>query len=163
MDLSEVAAIAGKGGLFHVLKPSRSGMIVETLDEQKKKMMVNMNQRVSVLKEVSIYTTDAEGAVPLEDVFQKIHEEFGDDPDVDTSDDEELKAFLKHIVPEYDESRVYVSDMKKLVNWYSILLKYAPDALKNIDSEKEKEEVSEEPASAEATSENSETTTEDNE
>jgi len=143
MDLSEIAAIAGKGGLFHVLKPSRSGMIVETLDEQKKKMMVNMNHRVSVLKEVSIYTTDAEGAVPLEDVFQKIHEEFGDDPGVDTSDDEELKAFLKHIVPEYDESRVYTSDMKKLVNWYNILLKYAPDVLeegKSEDSDKTKEE-----------------------
>ncbi|WKN41469.1 DUF5606 family protein [Tunicatimonas pelagia] len=139
MDLSEIAAIAGKGGLFHVLKPSRSGMIVESLDEQKKKMMVNMNQRVSVLKEVSIYTTDAEGAVPLEDVFQKIHEEFGDDPGVDTSDGEELKAFLKHVVPEYDESRVYVSDMKKLVNWYSILLKYAPEAVQPPDELQEKE------------------------
>ncbi|MGB3587964.1 MAG: DUF5606 domain-containing protein [Tunicatimonas sp.] len=166
MDLSEVAAIAGKGGLFHVLKPSRSGMIVETLDEQRKKMMVNMNQRVSVLKEVSIYTTDAEGAVPLEDVFQKIHEEFGDDPDVDTSDDEELKAFLKHVVPEYDESRVYVSDMKKLVNWYSILLKYAPDVLEDDKAEEndkaeEEEKKSDQPESNQSTAENPETATDE--
>lgn len=160
MDLSEIAAIAGKGGLFHVLKPSRSGMIVETLDEQKKKMMININQRVSVLKEVSIYTTDAEGAVPLEDVFQKIHEEFGDDPGVDTSDGEELKAFLKHIVPEYDESRVYISDMKKLVNWYSILLKYAPDVLENNEPEEEKSEGE---APTQPTSEDSAVTSEETE
>jgi len=142
MDLSEIAAIAGKGGLFHVLKPSRSGMIVETLDDQKKRMMVNINQRVSVLKEVSIYTTSGEGAVPLEEVFQTIYEEFGDDPGVDTSDGEELKAFLKHVVPDYDESRVYVSDMKKLVNWYTILLEKAPEVLKPQEDEKESAEDS---------------------
>lgn len=145
MELSEIAAIAGKGGLFHVLKPSRSGMIVETLDDQRKRMMVNINQRVSVLKEVSIYTTSGEGAVPLEEVFQKIYEEFGDDPGVDTSDGEELKAFLKHIVPDYDESRVYVSDMKKLVNWYTILLKEAPEVFTPQKDEKEATKDSEKP------------------
>lgn len=160
MELSEIAAIAGKGGLFHVLKPSRSGMIVETLDEQRKRMMVNINQRVSILKEVSIYTTSGEGAVPLEEVFQKIYEEFGDDPGVDTSDGEELKAFLKHVVPDYDESRVYVSDMKKLVNWYTILLEQAPEVLSPQEDKKESAKDSEKPeatasadASAEATEE----------
>ncbi|MEM9676119.1 MAG: DUF5606 domain-containing protein [Bacteroidota bacterium] len=154
MEISEIAAIAGKGGLFHVLKPSRAGMIVETLDDQKKRMMVNINQRVSVLKEVSIYTTSGEGAVPLEEVFQKIYEEFGDDPGVDTSDSEDLKAFLKHVVPDYDESRVYASDMKKLVNWYTILLKQAPEVLEPQEDEKESTEDSENPeatSSADAT------------
>jgi hypothetical protein len=156
MDLSEIASIAGKGGLFHVLKPSRSGMIVETLDDQKKRMMVNINQRVSVLKEVSIYTTSGEGAVPLEEVFQKIFEEFGDDPGVDTSDGEELKAFVKHIVPDYDESRVYVSDMKKLVNWYTILLEQAPEVLSPQEDEKDSTDDTEKPeatVSADATEE----------
>lgn len=143
MELSEIASIAGKGGLFHVLKPSRAGMIVETLDDQKKRTMVNINQRVSILKEVSIYTTSGEGAVPLEEVFQKIYEEFGDDPGVDTSDGEELKAFLKHVVPDYDESRVYVSDMKKLINWYTILLEQAPEVLTPQEDEKESTEDSE--------------------
>lgn len=123
-----------------MLKPTRTGMVIESLDDQPKKMVIGANQRVSVLKEVSIYTTSAEGAEPLEDVFYKIHEEFGDDPGVDTSDGEELKAFLKHIVPDYDESRVYVSDMKKLVNWYHILLKHAPEVLTPENSSAEKKE-----------------------
>lgn len=159
MELSEIASVTGKGGLFRVLKPTRTGMIIETLDEQQKKMVIGVNQRVSVLKEVSIYTTSADGAVPLEDVFQKIYAEFGDDPGVDTSDGEELKAFLKHVVPDYDEGRVYVSDMKKLVNWYSILLQYAPEVLKPAE-EKEEEKSKEESAPAETSKEDTAPTAE---
>ncbi|MDF9795137.1 hypothetical protein OKW21_000400 [Catalinimonas alkaloidigena] len=135
MDLNEIASISGKGGLFHIVKPTRSGVIVESLDEQKKKLVIGANHRVSVLKEVSIYTTDTEGSVPLEEVFKKIHEEFGDDPGVDTSDAEELKAFTKHIIPDYDEERVYPSDMKKLVNWYGVLLQYAPEVFEQKEEE----------------------------
>ncbi|WKN32290.1 DUF5606 domain-containing protein [Porifericola rhodea] len=144
MDLNEIASISGKGGLFHIVKPTRSGVIVESLDDQKKKLVIGANHRVSVLKEVSIYTTDAEGAVPLEDVFKKIHDEFGDDPGVDTSDSEELKAFTKHVIPEYDEERVYPSDMKKLVNWYKILLQYAPEIFEDKKEEGETEDKTEE-------------------
>lgn len=144
MDFSEIASISGKGGLYHIVKPTRTGMIVETLDDQKKKMVVGANNRVSVLKEVSIYTTDAEGSVPLEDVFAKIHEEFGDDPGVDTSDTEELRAFTKHVVPEYDEDRVYPSDMKKLVSWYKILLAQAPQVFEKKDEAQTSEEKPEE-------------------
>lgn len=143
MDFSEIASISGRGGLFYILKPTRTGMVVETLDEQKKKMVVGANHRVSVLQEVSIYTTDAEGSVPLKDVFFKIHEEFGDDPGVDTSDAEELRAFTRHIIPEYDEERVYPSDMKKLVSWYKILLQQAPEVLEKKAEDKPAEEKAE--------------------
>ena len=129
MDLSKIASIAGKGGLFRIMKPTRTGVIVEPLNDQKKKLVIGANYRVSVLQEVSIYTTDGEGSIPLEEVFAKIQQEFGDDPGVDTSDAEELKAFLKHVVPNYDTERVYTSDMKKLVNWYNILSQHAPEVL----------------------------------
>lgn len=129
MTFSEIASIAGRGGLFHILKPTRSGVIVETLDDQQKKMVIGASQRVSILREVSIYTTDAEDSEPLENVMRKIHAEFNGDPGVDTSDGEELKAFLKHVVPNYDTERVYTSDMKKLVNWYKILVAFAPEVL----------------------------------
>lgn len=149
MNLSEIASITGKGGLFHILKPTRGGVIVETLDEQKKKMVLGASHRVSVLKEVSIYTTDSEGSVPLEVIFQKIYEEFGDDPGVESSSDiEELKAFLQHVLPQYDEDRVYPSDMKKLINWYNILYKFAPEVLKTKNKAK-----TEEPAQTEETPE----------
>ncbi len=139
MTFSEIASIAGKGGLFHILKPTRSGVIVETLDDQQKKLVIGANQRVSILKEVSIYTTGTEDSVSLEDVMVKIHEEFDGDPGVDTSDNEELKAFLKHVIPDYDIERVYVSDMKKLVNWYKILVARAPEVL--VKNEEKTEET----------------------
>lgn len=143
MNLNEIASIAGKGGLFHIIKPTRGGVIVETLDEQKKKMVMGTNHRVSILKEVSIYTTDSEGSVPLEEVFQRIYSEFGDDPGVDTSSDQdEMKAFLKHVIPDYDEERVYPSDMKKLIAWYKILYQYAPEVLKKEEEKPEEEQKS---------------------
>jgi hypothetical protein len=130
MEYNEIASVAGKGGLFKVVKPTRSGVILESLDNQKKKIVANATQRISVLSDISIYTTDQEDSRSLSNVLHTIYTEFGDDPGVDsTSDNDELKAFLKHVLPEYDESRVYPSDIKKLVSWYKILHREAPDLL----------------------------------
>ena len=139
MDFSDLAAVSGKGTLFRIINPTRTGVILESLDEHKKKMVATMHNKVSVLSEISIYTTDSEGATPLEDVMRKIHAEFDGDTDLDkNSSSEELKSFLKFILPDYDESRVYVSDIKKVVSWYDQIIKQAPDLLN------QKEETSEE-------------------
>lgn len=128
MTLSDIATISGKGGLFKVLAPTKSGVILESLDDAKSKIVATTNHRLSLLNEISIYTTTKEGTVGLEDVLKKIHKEFNDDLGVDlNSDASELKAFMKAILPEYDEDRVYVSDIKKLVRWYGSILKYAPE------------------------------------
>ncbi len=157
MTFSEIASIAGRGGLFHILKPTRSGVIVETLDDQQKKMVVSANQRVSILREVSIYTTGAEESIPLEDVLRKIHAEFDGDPGVDTSDAEELKSFLKHVIPNYDTDRVYTSDMKKLVNWYKILVAHAPEVLVEEGESTEEADVSSDTQSTTASPEEAST------
>jgi len=126
MELKDLAAVAGKGGLFKILKPTRSGLILEGLEDGKK-LVTGPHQRVSVLSDISIYTNDVDKTVPLEDAFKVIFKEFGEDPGVDTSSDkDELFAFLKHVIPDYDEERVYASDVKKLVSWYKLLLKAAP-------------------------------------
>jgi hypothetical protein len=128
MKLSEIASVSGKGGLFKVVASTKSGLILESLDESKSKLVATGNQRISILHEISIYTTTKEGTVALEDVLKKIHGSFGNDPGVDAeSDPGELKAFLKSVLPEFDEDRVYVSDIKKLVKWYGILTKWAPE------------------------------------
>jgi hypothetical protein len=128
MTLADIATIAGKGGLYKILKPTKSGMILESLDDAKTKIVATPNHRLSVLSEISIYTTTKEGTVALLDVLKKIQAEYGNDPGLDeTADNAELKAFLKSILPEFDETRVYVSDIKKLVKWYSILLMHAPE------------------------------------
>ncbi|MEP1095494.1 MAG: DUF5606 domain-containing protein [Cyclobacteriaceae bacterium] len=139
MEFSDIASVSGKGGLFKIVSPTRTGVILESLDEHKKKMVASVHNKVSVLSEISIYTTDSEGAVPLEDVMRKIHKEFSGDTDLDkNSDAEELKSFLKFILPDYDETRVYTSDIKKLVNWYNQLVVEAPDVLEEKKKEKTK-------------------------
>jgi hypothetical protein len=128
MELSEIASISGKGGLFKVLKPGKSGVLLESLDATKARIVASATQHLSVLSEISIYTTTKEGTVALEDVLKKIHKDFNDDLGVDgNSEANELKAFLKSVLPEYDENRVYVSDIKKLVKWYTTLLEQAPE------------------------------------
>ena len=130
MELKEIASVSGKGGLYKVLKPTKSGVILEALDESKSKLVASATQRLSLLNEISIYTTDKEGTVSLESVLKKINLDFGKDLGVDQeSDPAELKAFLKSVLPDYDEDRVYVSDIKKLVKWYSVLSHYAPEVL----------------------------------
>jgi len=140
MEFSEIASVSGKGGLYKIVSPTRNGVILESLDAEKKKLVAGLRMKVSVLSDISIYTTDSEGAVPLEDLMKKIHKEFdGDTGLTSSSDPEELKSFLKHVLPNYDEDKVYVSDMKKLVTWYNKIASDFPDVLT-----KEKEEKTEE-------------------
>ena len=128
MDLKDVASIAGKGGLYKVVKPTKSGVILETLDDSKKKLVANANSRVSILKEISIYTTTAEGTVLLEDVFKTMFEKFGDTLPVKPKDDSKtLLKFLGEIVPEFDDEKVYPSDAKKVVTWYNLLFQHYPE------------------------------------
>ena len=130
MKLSEIATVSGKGGLFKIVAPTKSGVILESLDEAKTKVVATTTSKLSLLHEISIYTTTKEGTVPLQEVLRKIHSEYGNDLGVDAnSDGTELKAFLKSILPDFDEDRVYTSDMKKLVKWYEIITKYAPEIL----------------------------------
>ena len=144
MDYSDIASVSGKGGLFKIVKPTRTGVILESLDEKKAKLVAGAAQRVSVLSDISIYTTDQKGSVPLGDVFGKIYEEFEGELGVtSTSDPEELKAFIKHIfilrqTNANDATRVYVSDIKKVVNWYSAIFSNVPELL----TEKKEEEPS---------------------
>jgi len=130
MDFKELATVSGKPGLYKVLKPTRSGVILESLDGKKSKLVAGMSQRVSILSDISIYTLTEEGAEPLKSVMQKIEKEFSGDLGLDSNpDDAELRAFMKHILPEVDEARVYVSDIKKLISWYSLIKAQAPETL----------------------------------
>ncbi|HEY4652751.1 MAG TPA: DUF5606 domain-containing protein [Pontibacter sp.] len=122
IDLRQVAAISGMNGLYRVVAPTRTGVIVESLSEKPQRLVAQARQRMSLLDEISIYTTDEETTVPLAEVFDRIHEKFGDDlPLSEKPADHEYKAFMEAVLPDFDEERVYVSDMKKLANWYKIV------------------------------------------
>ncbi|MCS6967819.1 MAG: DUF5606 domain-containing protein [Cytophagales bacterium] len=126
MDLTNIAAISGKPGLYRVIKPTRTGVIVESIDQQRKRFAVGMNSRVSVLKEVAIYAYNAEGSVPLAEVLQKMHQWQGEIP-MPNASAEELMAFMEALLPEFDRQRVYPSDIKKLISWFKILSAFEPE------------------------------------
>jgi hypothetical protein len=124
-ELQQIAAISGKGGLYRVVKPTRSGVILETIDGTNKKIVANAQSRVSLLKEISIYTTSAQKTVLLEEVLMAINAKYPEVlPVTSKSSDTELYSFLAEIVPEFDQERVYASDIKKLVTWYNILIEH---------------------------------------
>ena len=139
MELKDIAAVSGKPGLYKIVKPTRSGLILESLDDKKSKIVTGPQHRVSLLHEISIYTEDYDKTIPLQDLFITIKKEFEDDPGVDAkSDPDELKAFMSHIAPDYDRDRVYVSDIKKLVSWYLILFRQAPEVMEETNEPDEK-------------------------
>lgn len=128
MTLKDIASVSGKGGLFRILGTSRSGFILESLDEQKARSVTPVSAKVSVLEEISIYTTTAEGTVSLLHVLQEVRKTFnGQLPVNPESAPEQLRGFLSQILPEHDHQRVYISDIKKLVRWYGILTACAPE------------------------------------
>lgn len=128
MKLREIVAIAGKPGLYRVFKPTRTGMIVETLDAKRTKLIVSASERISVLQEIGIYTTNAQESEPLPEVFQRIKAKYGFEIKVGDQP-AELFGFLEEVLPEYDRSRVYPSDVRKLAAWYKLIVQFAPEAL----------------------------------
>ncbi len=128
LNFDEIVSIAGKGGLYKILKPTKNGYIVEELKESRKKLVLGSNHRVSLLKEISIYTTDTEGAVALREVYAEIQKKYKIELPVDAKEDSDaLFSFLKEVVPNFDSEKVYQSDVKKLVSWYGIITQEDPE------------------------------------
>ena len=76
MELKDVAAVSGKPGLFKVVKQTRTGLVLESLDGKQTKLITGPHHRVSLLHEISLYTTEYDKTVPLQEIFAKINEEF---------------------------------------------------------------------------------------
>lgn len=120
MSLDKILSITGKPGLYKLIAQTRAGFIAESLLD-KKRLSVNVRQNVSVLSEIAIYTLTEE--VPLKKVFNIIKEHEKAQPTSVTAKDsnDKLEAYFFDILPEYDEDRVYVSDIKKIIQWYNLL------------------------------------------
>lgn len=140
-------SVSGQSGLFKFISQGRNGIIVESLSD-KKRTFINASHKVSPLSDISIFTGGDE--VSLKDVFKTIQQldEGTPVPDPKASPDK-LRKFMETILPEYDRERVYVSDIKKLVAWYSELLKF-----NLLDFEEEAEQNEEAKAGTPVESEN---------
>lgn len=118
-----ILSISGKPGLCRLIARGNSSLIVESLDEQKKRFTVGARDRVTALNDVSIYTDDED--VSLMQVFEsmKAHEDGKPvDIDVKKASKAELEAYVGEVLPNFDRDRVYPNDMKKLIQWYNILI-----------------------------------------
>ncbi len=121
MDLKKIVAISGYPEIFKIIKESRKGLIVESL-QTGKRMQAFLTYKISSLEDIAIFTED--GEVPLKEVFKKIWEKEnkGKAPDTKELSKEQIIEYFGQILPEYDRDRVYVSDMKKVLRWYNMLL-----------------------------------------
>jgi len=144
IKLKDILSISGKGGLFRFIAQARNGIVVESIEDNKRHV-APATARVSSLEDIAIFTEDEE--VPLADIFFMIHEKAeGKETLSHKSTTAELKAFFEELVPEYDQERVYVSDIKKVFQWYNQL--HSHNMLEVVEKEDadEKEDSESEPA-----------------
>ncbi|SRX55295.1 DUF5606 domain-containing protein [Aequorivita sp. CIP111184] len=121
MSLEKVLSIAGKPGLYKLKNQTRAGFLAESLLDGKT-INVSGRHNVSLLSEIAIYTLTEE--VPLRKVFEKISEKEGGKETIGhKASKEELEEYFFSVMPDYDEDRVYASDIKKVVQWYNMLVK----------------------------------------
>lgn len=122
MSLDKILAIAQKPGLFKLVTQTRTGFVAESLIDSKR-IAVNIRSNVSLLSEIAIYTLTEE--VPLKDVFKKIRtKENGNQTSIGHKESKDvLEEYFFDVLPDYDEDRVYPSDIKKVIRWYNLLQK----------------------------------------
>jgi hypothetical protein len=142
MSLKGIIAVGGMSGLYKIISQTKSGFVVEALIDQKK-TVVQSTQKISTLEDITLYTTS--GEKPLKDILLSMKEK--ENIPNPKSEPAELKKYFKTIVPDFDQERVYPSDIKKVILWFELL--------KEIISEEERD-------STQKISEGSETTSSSN-
>lgn len=141
MSLDKILSISGKPGLYQIVTQTRTGAVVESLID-KKRITVGAHSNISILSEIAIYTLTEE--VPLRDVLKKVKEKEDGKPTAISHKDSKdiLEEFFFEVLPDYDEDRVYPSDIKKVVQWYNLLQKN--NLLDSLEESKEDKKASEE-------------------
>jgi len=141
MDLKDILAFGGMGGLFELISKRQDGLIVKSLIDGKSKFASIRMHDFTPLESVTIYTVSEED-IELKKIFETMKQKSSELPVAHPkkNSSEELRSYFKSIVPDFDEDRVYTSDIKKLIKWYNIL-----DELGKVTID-EPEEITEEPA-----------------
>ncbi len=120
MELKDILAISGMPGLYKYVARSQRGVIVESLIDGKR-LNAAMASKMSALTEISMFTENED--VPLATVLTNIYNHTGGKEAVSHKESpEKIQAYMAEILPDYDRERVHLSDMKKLFQWYNILV-----------------------------------------
>lgn len=120
LTLEKILSISQKPGLYKMLTQTRSGIVAESLTDGKK-IAVNIRNNISILSEIAVFTLTED--LPLREVFLKIREKENSNPTAVShkASKDELEEYFFSVLPDYDEDRVYPSDIKKILQWYNIL------------------------------------------
>lgn len=146
--LKDILAISGQPGLYKLVSNAKNGIIVENL-ETGKRMPTYATAKVSALADIAIYTADGEDK-PLREVLKSIREKENGGIAIDPkAGNDELKTYFESVMPEYDKERVYVSDIKKVFQWYNTLQKLSMLDLLDEKAEEKTEEKTEAPINEE--------------
>jgi len=142
-DLAQILSVSGHHGLYKYVAQARNGIIVEGLADGQRSSL-DAHSRVNSLSDIAIYTS--EGELKLQEVFTKISEALaGAEAPTSKASSEQLKALFAKAVPNYDEDRFYVSHMKKVIDWYNEIVKYASlDFMTDEEREAEAKKAAEE-------------------
>ncbi len=143
MNLSGIISISGKPGLYKVVAQGKNSIIVESLIDNKR-VPAYATDRISALEDISIYTVESDK--PLVDIFADIYaKQEGKEAPSHKEDISVLRDYFEEILPDYDDERVYPSDIKKLFQWYNMLLK-SGNLTPEEPAEEEKKEKAKKPA-----------------
>jgi hypothetical protein len=137
MDLTKILSITGKPGLYQMIAQTKTGMVVESLEDGKR-FTAFAHQRISSLEEISIFTYGED--MPLKEVFKKMQERLQDAPAPDPKgSDAELTEFFGDMVEDYDQERVYPSHIRKILSWYQLLTEKGMLEFEEEEKEQEQE------------------------
>jgi hypothetical protein len=146
MVLKDILAISGEPGLFKFIAQGKNAIIVEHL-ETKKRSSAYGSAKVSSLEDISIFTDEED--LPLGKVFDIIYDKNGGAPVIDhKSDPQALKSWFEEILPDYSRDKVYVSDIRKIAQWYNIMQSLDMLVKEEPEEKKEQDDVTEENTSA---------------
>lgn len=141
MSFKKILAISGKPGLYELKIQTRTGFVAESLLDGKR-ITVGLRNNVSLLSEIAVYTYNEE--VKLAEVFKAIATKENEGLAISHKEDGgKLMSYFREIMPEFDEDRVYLSDIKKIINWYNMLQPKGFVSLEKLSEEDDTEQDSE--------------------
>ncbi|MDQ3016151.1 MAG: DUF5606 domain-containing protein [Bacteroidota bacterium] len=134
MKLENIVSVSGLGGLFKLLGTRSNGLLIESFETGKRQFVSIRKHQFTPLVSIGIYTyTDV---VNLDEVLKKVQDNADTIPSLDEKSDD-LRTWFRTIVPDHDEDRVHISDIRKVIKWYTFLTEFAPAALADGGDEEE--------------------------
>lgn len=139
MNLEPYIAVTGEGSLFKLVISRANGLVLESLENGKSKFYSTRKHQFTPLGTVAVYTL--EGTTPLADVMQSMYDKYTESPPVGPKSEKHvIEEYFETVLPEYDEDRVPIKDMKKIIKWFTFLHDRGLTAPSTEDTRKGEEE-----------------------